>query len=251
MGDQTGSAGFCGQCGAPLVPGAKFCGKCGATVAAAAEPPVTRGVTPLEKLPLDPPHLHAEDTFDEATSLGASGEPTRIERLVQKASAYQEIRHYDPAFGLDRCDSFFVDGRGTVVQARDLLMPAIKQNLDIKNSLAAPFQVEAMEVPADGRPCIRVISLGPGVSPVVMGTYFILFDSQPDGIAVYVINSHGTGYYAAKGLIDGKVLGQDDAEALCSCARISSAMTQFGLDVYYAVMFAVGNLNRNLFKNQG
>lgn len=78
-----------------------------------------------------------------------------------------------------------------------------------------------------------------------------MFDSQPDGIAVYVINSHGTGYYAAKGLIDGKVLGQDDAEALCSCARISGAMTQFGLDVYYAVLFAVGNLNRNLFKNQG
>lgn len=28
-------------------------------------------------------------------------------------------------------------------------------------------------------------------------------------------------------------------------------MTQFGLDVYYAVLFTIGNLNRNLFKNQG
>jgi len=28
-------------------------------------------------------------------------------------------------------------------------------------------------------------------------------------------------------------------------------MTQFGLNVYHAVMFAVGNLNHNLFKNQG
>lgn len=42
-----------------------------------------------------------------------------------------------------------------------------------------------------------------------------------------------------------------EALARCSCARISGAMTQFGLDVYTAVLFAVGNLNRNLFKNQG
>lgn len=249
MGDQMGSAGFCSQCGAPLIPGAKFCGKCGATVAAAVEPLVRRGATPLEELPLDPPHLRVEDTYEEASD--ASGDPVRFERLLRKASAYQEIRHHDPAFGLDRCDSFFVNGRGTVVEARDLLMPAIKQNLPTDDSLAAPFQVDAMEVPADGRPCIRVMSLGPGVSPVVMGTYFILFDSQPDGIAVYVINSHGTGYYAAKGLIDGKVLGQDDAEALCSCARISDAMTVFGLNVCFAVMLTVGILNHNLFKNQG
>ena len=42
-----------------------------------------------------------------------------------------------------------------------------------------------------------------------------------------------------------------EALARCSCARISGAMTEFGLDVYYAVVFAVGNLNHNLFKNQG
>lgn len=42
-----------------------------------------------------------------------------------------------------------------------------------------------------------------------------------------------------------------EALARCSCARISGAMTQFGLDVYYAVLFTVGDLNRNLFKNQG
>lgn len=170
MDDQTGSAGFCGQCGAPLIPGAKFCGKCGATVATAAEPLVPRGVTPLEKLPLDPPHLCPEDTFDEASD--TSGDGVRLERLLRKASAYQEIRHRDPAFGLDRCDSFFVNGRGAVVEARDFLMPAIKQNLPTDNSLAAPFQVDAMEVPLDGRPCIRVVSLGPGVSPVVMGGLF-------------------------------------------------------------------------------
>ncbi len=248
MGDQTGSAGFCGQCGAPLVPGAKFCGKCGATVAAAVEPIVFRGETPLEKLPLDPPHLYPEDTFDEAL---ASDDPARLERLARRASAYQEIRHFDQTFGLERCDSFFVDGRGTVEQARDLLAPTIKQNLDATESPAAPFQVEAMEVPSDGRPCIRVTSLGSGLAPTVMGTYFVLFDSKPDGIMVYVINSQGNGYFAAMRLIDGKALGQEETEALCSCARASETMRMFGVNVYTATLFAVGNLNRNLFKNQG
>ena len=249
MDDQTGSAGFCGQCGAPLIPGAKFCGKCGATVATAAEPVVLRGEAPLEKLPLDPPHLYPEDTFDEA--LLASDDPVRFEGLLQRASAYQEIRHLDQTFGLERCDSFFVDGRGTVEQARDLLAPSIKQNLDVLKSPAAPFQVEAMEVPGDGRPCIRVISLGSGLAPTVMGTYFVLFDSKPDGIMVYVINSQGDGYFAAMSLIDGKALGQEETEALCSCARASETMRKFGVNVYTAVLFAVGDLNHNLFKNQG
>lgn len=248
MSDQAGSAGFCGQCGAPLVPGAKFCGSCGATVAAPAKPFVFRGETPLEKLPLDPAHLYAEDTFDEAM---ASDDPVRLEELARRASAYQEIKHFDQTFGLERCDSFFVDGRGAVEQARDILAPSIKQNLDATKSPAAPFQVEAMEVPSDGRPCIRVISLGSGLSPVDMGTYFILFDSKPDGIMVYVINSHGNGYYAARHLIDGRRLGQDETEALCSCARASEAMRMFGANVYTAVLFAVGQLNNKLLKNRG
>lgn len=42
-----------------------------------------------------------------------------------------------------------------------------------------------------------------------------------------------------------------EALARCSCARISCEMTRFGLDVCHAVLFAVGNLNHNLFKNQG
>lgn len=42
-----------------------------------------------------------------------------------------------------------------------------------------------------------------------------------------------------------------EALARCSCARISCEMSRFGLDVYYAVLFAVGDLNHNLFKNQG
>ena len=84
-----------------------------------------------------------------------------------------------------------------------------------------------------------------------MGTYFILFDSKPDGIMVYVINSHGNGYYAARHLIDGRVLGRDEVEALCSCARASEAMRMLGANVYTAVLFAVGQLNRKLFKNQG
>lgn len=42
-----------------------------------------------------------------------------------------------------------------------------------------------------------------------------------------------------------------EALACCSCARISCEMIQFGLNVYFAVMLTVGNLNHNLFKNQG
>lgn len=42
-----------------------------------------------------------------------------------------------------------------------------------------------------------------------------------------------------------------EALACCSCARISSAMTQFGLDVCNAALLTVANLNHNLFKNQG
>lgn len=41
-----------------------------------------------------------------------------------------------------------------------------------------------------------------------------------------------------------------EALARCSCARISCEMSRFGF-VYHAVLVAVKNLNRNLFKNQG
>ena len=39
---QGGSARFCGQCGAPLLPDAKFCANCGATVQPGAAPAASR-----------------------------------------------------------------------------------------------------------------------------------------------------------------------------------------------------------------
>lgn len=109
--------------------------------------------------------------------------------------------------------------------------------------------VPCATVSMDGRTCIRMASLGSGPSSVDMGTYFVLFDAKPDGIMVYVVKSHGNGYFAAKALMDGKTLDQVYTEALCSCARASDALRMFGVNVYTAVMVAVEGLNRILYKS--